>query len=76
MPQKPLSDEEIETFIHDRLRASVPLKAETPFGEEILRIVVSCDIAALLRLEKLRSGDAVLFSVKEMLAKIKDRNET
>lgn len=55
MADAPLSDDDVETMLHELLRQIVNTKAESPVGREVLRLAMVGPFGALMRLEKLRS---------------------
>ncbi|WP_127524584.1 hypothetical protein [Mesorhizobium sp. Z1-4] len=46
------SDEEIETFLHDKMREIVNVKAETPLGHKALRLALTGPYGALMHMER------------------------
>jgi hypothetical protein len=58
--QKPMSDDEVETLLHDVMRQIADARyqrgTETERGAEALRLAMVGPYSALLRLEKINSG--------------------
>ena len=54
--KKPLSDDEIETVLHEMMRQIVSLRAETEIGQEALRTALVGPYGALMRMERRKSG--------------------
>lgn len=52
MPDRPLSDDEIEMKLQEHLRQLRAMRAETPEGAEALRIASVGPFSALLRLAR------------------------
>jgi hypothetical protein len=55
MADAPLSDDQVETLLHDLMRQIVNAKAETVLGREILRTALVGPYGALMRLERERN---------------------
>ncbi len=53
--KKPLSDEEVETYLHDLMRQIVNVRAKTDVGREALRIALVGPYGALMRMERLKA---------------------
>lgn len=55
--EKPLSDEDVETYLHDLMRQIVNVRPATAVGREALRIALVGPYGALMRMERLKAQD-------------------
>jgi hypothetical protein len=55
MADAPLSDDQVETMLHDLMRQIVNTKTETALGREMLRLALVGPYGALMRMEKVRN---------------------